>query len=482
MTAVLGFLLLLALPASAAERTSPVEIGRHGPLLQFTDRSGREHDIDWKGGERANIFFFFDSRSKESFMGLSLLESFYRKIGDFGVRIFAIEASGLDDAAYSTAMERYHQLYGEPSFPVVLDPEFSLSALFGIQGVPSSYLLERHGVALYKTADFDDVSAVGLAIRTERLLGQGERFLSSSLEEVGIDGNTEKALRAAAAAGRSRRRVPAGLLEVGDKVQPFDVVDLEGREQRITWSGDKGLSIVFFWGALCLPCIQEMGYLESIYRSAGEYNLDIVAVEATGLSVERTAAVIRRYERFQPRPSYAIVPDTERRISGIFGVSGKIPQTFFISTDGAIVYHTDEFINEGAGGLARRIERAIGAEAGTLQSSGNGASAAAPSAVGSSPDRGSDESVFRSNLVQGDSYYNNWEFDKALPHYLRCLDMQPNHVYLRRRVGEIFERQGEFEEAIVQWQKILATDPDNVEADRRITDLRAMQNRAGEQP
>jgi peroxiredoxin len=471
-------------PAAAVTRTSPVEVGRHAPFLSFTDRGGTVHNIDWEGGERANVFFFFDPRSQGSFRGLSLLESFHQEVADYGVRIFAIEASGLDEAGYATAMERYQRVYGDPSYTVVLDPEFALSAVFGIQGVPSSYLLERHGVTLYRTTDFEDAAAVGLAIRLERILARDEGFLSPSLQEVGIDENVEKALRAEATSGRSRRAGPAGLLKVGDRVEPFAYTDLEGVEHRLSPGGGKGLSIVFFWGALCLPCIQEMGFLTTIHERAGGFNLEILAVEATGLSAERTAGVIKRYERFQKRPAYAVVPDPDKRISGHFGVSGKIPQTFFISAEGKVIYHTDEFIDEGAGGLARKIERAIGAEAGTLSraSGETGSSGPSPSLFETPSGRSDAEADFRSNLVQGDSYYNAWEFDKALPHYLACLELQPNHVYLRKRVAEIHERRGEFEEAIAQWQRVLAAEPEDADAGGRISNLREMQKRGTDQP
>ncbi len=480
---VAAFVVLLSFSCSAAaqQRTSPVEVGSHAPLLKFTDRGGRSHDIDWKGDERADIFFFFDARTQASLLGLSLLESLNRKIGPDGVRIFAIESSGHDEEGYAKAMERYHRLYGEPSFPVVLDPEFTLSALFGIPGVPSNYLLQRHGVCLYHSPVFDEFGAVGLAMRLERLLGHEEGFLSSSLQEIGIDSNTEKAIRAETAGG-PRRKVATGLLKVGDKVPPFSYTDLEGRTRQFSWGGEKGLSILFFWGALCLPCIQEMEYLDSIYRASEGYNLSIAAVEATGLSREGAAAAMRRLDRFQARPAYAIVPDEEGRIGDIFGVSGRLPQTFFISEGGVIVYHAEEFIREGAGGLARKIERALGAEAGTLKGDEEREGDMPPSLLESISDDGDRESVFRSNLTQGDSYYNAWEFDKALPHYLRCLEIQPGNSYLRKRVAEIYERRGNFPEAIAEWQKVLAVEPDDEEARGRIEELGKMHDRSGRKP
>lgn len=465
--------------AGSQERTSPLEVGRHAPVMEFTDQRGTPHKILWNGDERADIFFFFDPYSQASVLGLTFLESIFNSVGPYGVRIFAIEASGLDKEGYAKTMERYHRFYGEPSFPVILDPEYQMSKLFDIDITPSVYLLQRHGVILYRATDFDEAAAVSLASRVERLLGRGEGLLSPSLKEIGVDSALEKNQRNAAAAIGAQRQSSARLLKVGDKVQPFEYTDIEGTTHRLSWSGgEKGLTIVFFWGSLCLPCIQEMEYLEKIYQGAEDFNINIVAIEASGMPPEEIAKAIKRLERFLPRPSYNIATDVEKTVSGIFGGIEKIPQTFFISAEGSIIYHTDEFIKEGAASLARKIERAIGVDAGTIQDTGQGAAEAAfpPDSASQSAER---DETFRSNFTQAESYYNAWEFNKALPYYLLCLDMQPNHAYLRERIAEIYERQGKLESAIIQWQEVLNLKPGHTEADNRIKNLQSLQDRGG---
>jgi hypothetical protein len=221
-----------------------------------------------------------------------------------------------------------------------------------------------------------------------------------------------------------------------------------------------------------------MGYLEKIYQRAERFNIKIVAIEASGFSPEQTARTIKRLERSQPRPSYDIATDVEKTVSNIFGGIERLPQTFFISAEGSIIYHTNEFIREGAVSLARKIERAIGVDAGTIQGTGSGAAEAAstPDSAAQSAER---DEIFRLNFSQADNYFNAWEFDKALPFYLRCLDMQPNHAYLRERIAEIYERQGELESAIIHWQAVLNLEPGHTEADNRIKNLQSLQDRGG---
>jgi thiol-disulfide isomerase/thioredoxin len=472
--ACLSFVLLTALPARSQERSSPVAVGRRAPLMAFTDRSGTSHKIAWDGNERANIFFFFEPFSQASILGLSFLESLSKITGPYGVRIFAIEGSGLDEEMYAKRMERYHRVYGEPSFPVILDPEYEMSKLFGIEVTPSAYLLQRHGVTLYVANDFYETIALDLASRVERLLGRKEGLLTPALKELGIERPSEKDQREEAASSEARRRRSTQLLKVGDKVDPFEFTDLEGKTHRLFWSArEKGLTIVFFWGSLCLPCIQEMAYLESIYQATEDFNVNIVAVEAAGLSSEETANVMKRLERFQARPSYIIATDAEKKIGTMFGGIQKIPQTFFISAEGKIIYHADEFIIEGAGNLARKIERAIGVDAGTIQGADAGAMVAT---LPPDPDAERDE-IFRSNFSQAEYYFNAWDFDKALPYYLRCLDMQPDQAYLIEPIAEIYERQGKLEAAVLQWQEILRLEPGHNEAESRIRKLQALQDR-----
>lgn len=470
---------LTAFPARGQERSSPVVVGRHAPFMTFTDRSGTYHEIGWNGNERADIFFFFEPYSQASILGLSFLESLSKIVSQHEVSIFAIESSGLDEEAYVKRMERYHRVYGEPSFPVILDPEYEMSKLFGIEVTPSCYLLQRHGVTLYVANYFDETVAANLANRIERLLDRKEGLLSPAFKEVGFERAAGKDQREEEASIRARRQRLAKRLKVGDRVDSFEYTDLKGETHRLTWSaGEKGLSIVFFWGSLCLPCIQEMAYLENIYQATQDFNVTIVAVETAGLSPEETARVIDRLERFQSRPSYSIATDVEKKIGNIFGGIEKIPQTFFISTEGKIIYHTDDFIREGAGSLARKIERAIGVDAGTIQDTGRGTAEAAFSPDSEAQNAERDE-TFRSIFTQAESYFNAWEFNKALPYYLRCLDMQPDHVYLRERIAEIYERQGKLELAITQWQEVLNLKPDHSEANNRIESLQSSQDREG---
>ena len=150
------------------------------------------------------------------------------------------------------------------------------------------------------------------------------------------------------------------MLAVGDRVAPFKAVDIKGDTVEAEWSADDAqVHVVFFWGAMCLPCMREMTYLEEIYRKAEERGLRILAVQATALNAERTAAVMKRYERIYPPPTFPIVADTDGAIRRTFGVREGGPATFFIDRSGTVTFAIDDFALGYEDTMATKIERAL---------------------------------------------------------------------------------------------------------------------------
>jgi peroxiredoxin len=482
LTCLILVLLLEAVPAFATYEAGVLDVGNHLPPLEFKDLQGKGYRLDWDSSRpRALIIFFFEPRCADCIREMVFFDNLIGRAEDIGLEVFAVEASGLLPAETGEALRKYRRFYGEPSFPVIPDPDFTLSSRFGVQRVPSTFLVEKHGVVLSRTESFENRVAVDLARKTERLLKVEKGFLSSALRDLEIDAGVEKSLerslRRRRADADERARLPR-LLAVGDRVPTFEFTDLSDVSSQ--WSptpGEANLSIVFFWGALCLPCIEEMAFLDAVFRSTHDLGLEIIAVEGSGLDPVRTGRVMERYQRFHPPPSYKIVPDPDFRLAGLFGIGNKIPQTFFIAGNGEIIYHTDEFIKGREGDLTRRIELALEMEYGSLDSKLTAIADRHPSPgiAREAPSiqvrlRGEEE--FRANLVRGNTYYDYWEFDKALPHYLRCLELEPTHVSIHEKVASIYQRKGLLEDALGHWKIVLELDPNHPEALSRVESLR----------
>lgn len=477
-----ALVLASAAGSGAAEPGDPPGIGSRLRNLELSDLKGTIHRVEWgPTGPTAAIVFFFEERCAECLREMSFVDGLLMRGRDFGLEAYAVEATGLVASRAEESLGRYKDIYGEPSFPVVADPGRSLGALLGVQRLPTTLLVQRHGVVLARMESFRDRDAVELVGKTERLLGLAGGFFSPALREIEIDAGAERELRAAlaspAAAGRSR---PAGRepLAVGESVPPFEFTDLAGAGRR--WEpapGKPGLTVVFFWGALCQPCIQEMAYLDEIFAVARDEGLQVIAVEGSGLEAARTALVIERYRRFRPAPAYHVVPDPEFRLARLFRANGSLPLTFLIDGSGEIVYRADQFVEGHETGLGRRLEMAMGLEPGSLarrvalsrgETGPAPVEAEAPSVVADIDRRGE----YQTHRIEGDTYYDSWMFERALPHYLLCLELEPRDVDVRARVARIYQRKGGLGLALAHWLALLEIDPGHAEARTRVEALR----------
>jgi len=454
-------------------------VGNHLPSLELTDLRGVKHRLEWTLPEtKATIIFFFESRCADCLKEMVFMDKLWSLARDFGLGVFAVEGSGLSPSETQESMQKYRQFYGEPAFPIIPDPDYALSSLFNIRRLPTSFLLEKHGVVLGRNDSFENIAAVDLTRKTEQLLKVEKGFFSLALRgmEISAEGEAdlERSLHLRTARAGGRKQAPHRLT-AGDVVPGFEFTDIDGLKKEWRPSVEEsGLKIVFFWGALCRPCIREMAFLNDVYTY--ERGMDIIAVEGSGLSPERTTRVMERYQRFHPLPSYPIVPDPHFRIAGLFGVKGKMPQTFFMDGAGKVIYQTDEFIRGHEEAMKRKIELALHREFGSLtdrMTSSKERDSTFPG-INEAPSILAEMEMgeeFRSNLVEGDTYYINWEFDKALPHYLRCLEIKPGRVTIQTRVAKIYERQGKLEEALAYWKRVLELEADNAEALARIRSL-----------
>lgn len=465
--AVLAFLFLLAPPEAGGQEMATPNLGHRLPTLQFQDLAGMTHRIDWTSPEsKAIVLFFFEPRGADSFRELVFFDSVCRLAHGLNLEVFAVEGSGQKPQEVEASISRFVNIFQQPAFTVVPDPAYALSTLLNVQRMPSTFLMETHGVVVGRKEGFDNLHAIDLARKMERLLGIGGR------EELAF----ERALEERRSAEDSGAPY-AKLLAAGARVAPFEFVDTTGA--RVAWSpaGREGkATVVFFWGALCQPCIREMAYLEQLRSAAGGSALEIIAVEGYGLTPERVSQIMERYLKFNPRPSHSVVADPDRVLSRHFGVGGAFPQTFIIGGDGTVLYHTDDFVQGGERALAGKIELALGLAPGALSSSASPKTAATPpSSAEESPTvlkgLASKGEQYAASLVQAETFYRNRQYAAAIPHYRRCLEFDPKSVAVRERLGEIFQRQGELEQALEQWEKVLQLEAGNTEAALRVEKL-----------
>jgi thiol-disulfide isomerase/thioredoxin len=349
----------MCVESRAASPAGGIQVGNHVPSLILKDLSGRIHDFSWPDEALpATLFFFFEFRSAPGLFGLTALDRLSARAGDFGLHVVAVEASGLDGPQVSEALEKYSTIYPEPAFPVVPDPDRTARRLFGFSRNPATYIVEKHGVAVFHEEGFDERTVEKASVAIVRLLDM----------PVGVI--TEAAEGSAAAAGETEGEAgPRVLLYPGDGVPSFTVNDTFGGEHLFDWpSKSEEVTVVFFWDDPCRPCIEEMIFLDQIYRRSVNMGLSlrVLAVEAGGLDAAGAEAVMGKYRRFYPQPAFPIALDGQARLTGIFG-RGELPTTFFIDGKGIVVEVHRGFDRERAAEWTRLIERSLPRAQGVLE-------------------------------------------------------------------------------------------------------------------
>lgn len=480
LIACLAAALLLFPLAPSAVAASP-GVGSYAPPLELADIGGTARNVVWgEGTPAATIVFFFDPQASDCLLEMSFLDALYGRGHDFGLAVYAVEARGRQPAEVSRSLERYCRVYRDPAFPILADPAFRAGRTYGAEQVPVAFIMESHGVILDRVEGYSFNDAVAISRRVEQLLRRERGFFSPVLRESGIseaeEQESEARLTAAIAARASGPATRA--LGAGDRAPEVEFTDLAGRAGRWSWSGESApaLRIVAFFGGLSLDSIAELNWLDALARRGREAGLEVLAVEAGGMEAAELQAALQKYRRYNPDPDFPVVPDPGGKLARAFGPWEKLPQTYLLGANGAVLYHADGFSAGESEIMAGKVERTYLLAGRPLPPARSDGATAAPVAVEeeapSIRKRQELDDRYRSAIVQGDAAFMAWEFDRALSQYLAVLEAQPKDVHALVRTAQIYERRGEPGPALEFWQRVLAVRPDHAEAASRVRELR----------
>ncbi len=484
LLAIPGLCVLLAALPAPAPAAGP-GIGGHAPEIEAADLAGAPRKLAWgDGAAAATIVYFFDPQSSECLLEMSFLDALHLAARDFGLAVYAVEARGRQPAEVARSMERYCSVYREPSFAVLPDPAFRIGRTYGAERIPVTFVAESHGIVLNRIEGYDHGTAVAIARRVEQLLRRERGFFTPVLREVGVSEDEERAAEARIAAAAARTTAPvARALGVGDRVPQLDFTDPAGRTGRWSWGDGSaaGLRVVAFVEGLSLESVEELNWLDALARRGRDAGLEVLAVEAGGMDAAALAAALERYRRYNPEPIFPVVADEGGKLAGIFGPLEQLPQTWLVAADGAVVYRAEGF---GAGEgeiMGGKVERSFAlagrplAPARPAADPADSAGAPPPAIDEEAPSirkqREQDER-FRSSIVQADAFFMSWEFERALPHYLAALEVEPKDLHALVRAAQIYERRGDPVRALELWERVLAVRPDHVEGRNRFRELR----------
>ncbi|HTO06767.1 MAG TPA: TlpA disulfide reductase family protein [Myxococcota bacterium] len=158
-----GFALAAAGPARAAD------VGAPAPDCALTPLSGQGmQQLRALRGEVVWVDFWatWCGRCIESF---SFLDALQRELGDDGLRVVAVNVN--EHAADARDFLAKHPV----SFSPLFDPGGRCAREFAVQGMPSSYLVDRHGVIRAVYLGFRSGEGPELRARARELLAESSR-------------------------------------------------------------------------------------------------------------------------------------------------------------------------------------------------------------------------------------------------------------------------------------------------------------------
>jgi peroxiredoxin len=124
-------------------------------------------------------------------------------------------------------------------------------------------------------------------------------------------------------------RLPGWKPKVTEAAPDFHLPTLDGNLVRL--ADFKGKVIFLnFWATWCPPCIQEMPWMETLYRSLKGWEFEMLAVSIDEDGKEAVRPFMKKYSLTLP-----VLIDRDKKVAALYGITG-IPETFIITKQGVI--------------------------------------------------------------------------------------------------------------------------------------------------
>jgi peroxiredoxin len=126
---------------------------------------------------------------------------------------------------------------------------------------------------------------------------------------------------------KDRRPVPAFELESlqGDRVS---LASLEGK-----------VVVVSFWATWCVPCKQELDYLQKVYEDHAEKGFTVLAIATDGPETQSKIRTVVKQKKW----GFPVLLDTDGRAMAILNPRGLTPYTMFVDRKGRLAFDHEGF-------------------------------------------------------------------------------------------------------------------------------------------
>jgi thiol-disulfide isomerase/thioredoxin len=158
---ILMWLVLLASPTVSAESDTPglgYQFTPLAPLVAAPDFILKDMDSesyalhDFRG--KVVLINFWATWCPPCRKEMPALEALYKKLGDESFAVLAVNQWEDPDHVFAYTGE----LNVFPTFPILFDPESTISEEYGVKGLPTSFLIDKKGRLAYRAVggrDFD---------------------------------------------------------------------------------------------------------------------------------------------------------------------------------------------------------------------------------------------------------------------------------------------------------------------------------------
>ena len=136
--------LLLALPAAAYPAEAALRIGSALPAITLSGITGAPVRIPESLKGKVVILHFWQVGCSSCKLEMPAMEELYGKYGRKGLEVLAVNVGQKKEVVRSFAAEL------GVSYPLLVDPDGKVAALYGVTDVPRTYVIDRSGIVRYR--------------------------------------------------------------------------------------------------------------------------------------------------------------------------------------------------------------------------------------------------------------------------------------------------------------------------------------------
>ena len=140
------------LTARAGEMPSKFKVGDTAPDFTLSDTGGRTVKLSSVTKGSVVLLAFWSLRCGSCLQEVPFLEQLHKTYGGKGVTLLSVVTDGVDATATKTIMK---EVGAAPSYPVLVDPDFTVSDTYTNFVVPHTLVIDRKGIVRYVHTGFE---------------------------------------------------------------------------------------------------------------------------------------------------------------------------------------------------------------------------------------------------------------------------------------------------------------------------------------